>query len=176
MVTLQKFSYRYAEEILNSKLERKKELDTILLDTSICHSSLSRKQLNKALEDRFINKGWISQPKLFDVDEESGNNKKDMTSSRMDFIKDRIGVEVSFTHASYMGIDLLKLQVASYSNLNKIDVGVLIVTTKRFQKEVENKEKGVIWEGSLTFEKVLKYLPYFKSAIHVPIYVIGVDI
>ena len=26
------------------------------------------------------------------------------------------------------------------------------------------------------FEKVEKYLPYFKSAIQVPIYVIGIDV
>lgn len=32
------------------------------------------------------------------------------------------------------------------------------------------------WEGSLTFEKVAKYLPHFKSAIQVPIYVIGIDL
>ncbi|MFQ9681845.1 MAG: BglII/BstYI family type II restriction endonuclease [Ruthenibacterium lactatiformans] len=35
---------------------------------------------------------------------------------------------------------------------------------------------GHNWEGSLNFEKVEKYLPYFKSAIQVPIYVIGIDV
>ena len=30
-------------------------------------------------------------------------------------------------------------------------------------------------EGSLTFEKVVRYLPHFKSAIQLPIYVIGID-
>jgi hypothetical protein len=32
------------------------------------------------------------------------------------------------------------------------------------------------WDGSLTFEKVKRYLPHFKSAIQVPIYVIGIDV
>jgi len=32
------------------------------------------------------------------------------------------------------------------------------------------------WEGSLTFEKVKKYLPHLKSAIQVPIYLIGIDL
>jgi len=31
------------------------------------------------------------------------------------------------------------------------------------------------WEGSLSYEKVVKYLPYFKSAIQLPIYVLGID-
>jgi hypothetical protein len=31
------------------------------------------------------------------------------------------------------------------------------------------------WKGSLSFEKVIRYLPHFKSAIQLPIYVIGID-
>jgi len=92
----------------------------------------------------------------------------------MDFLKDRIGVEVEFGHSSFIGIDLLKFQVASYSGLDKIDVGVYIVTTKSFQNRMKN-EIGLKWEGSLSFEKVIRYLPHFKSAIQVPIFVIGID-
>ena len=36
--------------------------------------------------------------------------------------------------------------------------------------------KDVKWNGSLPFEKVVKYLPHVKSAIQIPIYVIGIDI
>jgi hypothetical protein len=32
------------------------------------------------------------------------------------------------------------------------------------------------WDESLSFEKVVKYLPHFKSAIQVPIYAIGIDL
>ncbi len=32
------------------------------------------------------------------------------------------------------------------------------------------------WEGSLTFRKVNRYLPHFKSAIQVTILVIGLDL
>lgn len=64
--------------------------------------------------------------------------------------------------------------MASYSGLDKIDVGVYIVTTKDFQEHVKDKY-GKNWEGSLTFEKVERYLPRFKSAMQVPIYVVGID-
>ena len=37
-------------------------------------------------------------------------------------------------------------------------------------------EYGQKWNGSLTFEKVQRYLPHFKSAIQVPIFVIGIDL
>ena len=93
----------------------------------------------------------------------------------MDFQKDRIGIEVGFTHSSFIGIDLLKFQVASYSVMDNIDVGVYIVTTKEFQKKMKT-DFGKDWSGSLSFEKVTKYLPHFKSAIQVPIYVIGIDL
>jgi hypothetical protein len=95
--------------------------------------------------------------------------------AKMDFLKGRVGIEVGFRHASFIGIDLLKFQVSSYSALDKIDVGVYVVTTSRFQKMMtaDIKQK---WEGSLTFEKVKRYLPHFKSAIQVPIYVLGIDL
>ena len=95
-------------------------------------------------------------------------------AAKMDFLKDRIGIEVGFGHASFIGIDLLKFQVASYSGLDRIDMGVYIVTTADFQKRMLN-EFDQHWVGSLSFEKVVKYLPYFKSAIQVPIFVMGIE-
>jgi len=99
----------------------------------------------------------------------------DDPAAKMDFLKERVGIEVGFGHASFMGIDLLKFQVSSYSGLNQIDVGVYVTTTRRFQRHmtVEHAQK---WDGSLTFEKVKRYLPHFKSAIQVPIYLLGIDL
>ena len=77
--------------------------------------------------------------------------------------------------ASFIRIDLLKFQVSSYSSLDKIDVGVYIVTTRNFQKHMKT-DHNQNWEGSLSYEKVVRYLPHFKSAIQVPIYVIGIDV
>ena len=93
----------------------------------------------------------------------------------MDFLKERIGIEVGFGHASFLGIDLLKFQVSSYSGLDKIDLGIYVVTTRNFQRQM-NANHHQNWEGSLTFEKVCRYLPHFKSAIQVPIYVVGIDL
>lgn len=166
-VRLQKFSYRFAEQVLNSKLALKQEIEDILLDSSINLHDLSRPNFNKILVEKFTSKGWTSQPPVFD---EQGD-----PSAKMDFLKERIGIEVGFGHASFIGIDLLKFQVASYSGLDKIDTGVYIVTTKNFQKHMQ-KEHKQNWEGSLSFEKVVRYLPHFKSAIQVPIYVVGIDL
>lgn len=85
-INLQKYSFRFAEQVLNSKLALKQEIEDILLDSSMELHSLSRPRFNKVLENLFIQK------------------------------------------------------------------------------------------GSLLFEKVKKYLPNFKSAIQVPIYVIGINL
>ncbi|MBC8402657.1 MAG: restriction endonuclease, partial [Candidatus Marinimicrobia bacterium] len=130
-------------------------------------TKLSRPNFNAKLDEIFAEKGWETQPTVF---EEVGD-----PSARMDFRKDRVGIEVEFGHSSFIGIDLLKFQVSSYSGLDRIDVGAYIVTTKRFQK-IQKKEFKNNWEGSLSYEKVIRYLPHFKSAIQVPIYVIGLDL
>jgi len=164
---LQRFSYRFAEQVLNSKLVIKQEIEDLLAHPSIDISTLSRPQFNEVLKNLFVDKGWNSQPPVFD---EPGD-----PSAKMDFLKERIGIEVAFGHASFIGIDLLKFQVASYSGLDKIDAGVYVVTTRNFQRTMKQKHNQN-WEGSLTFEKVARYLPHFKSAVQVPIYVLGIDL
>ena len=160
------YSYRFADEVLNGKLSVKKEIEAVIASQSGMVNTLSRPHFNEVLKKSFIEKGWEDQPAVFD---EQGD-----PSARMDFLKDRIGVEVEFGHASFLGIDLLKFQVASYSGIDKIDVGVYITTTREFQRRMK-LDFNLNWDGSLTFEKVARYLPHFKSAIQVPIYVIGID-
>ncbi len=161
------YSYRFADEVLNAKLSTKKEIEEILDARSLDPRVLSRPHFNELLRTAFISKGWEDQPTVFD---EQGD-----PSARMDFLKDRVGIEVEFGHSSFLGIDLLKFQVSSYSGINKIDIGVYITTTKDFQKWMKT-EFNQNWEGSLTYEKVVRYLPHLKSAIQLPVYVIGIDV
>jgi hypothetical protein len=161
------FSFRFAEEVLNSKLVLKQEVHNILTSLNPNLNTLSRPIFNDILLSSFTSKGWQSQPLVFD---EPGD-----PSAKMDFLKERIGIEVEFGHSSFLGIDLLKFQVCSYSSLNKIDVAIYIVTTRDFQNTMKSKYSQN-WEGSLTFEKVTRYLPHFKSAIQVPVYVIGIEV
>lgn len=164
---LEKYSYRFAEQILNANLAIKQEIESTLLDPQIQIPTLSRPQFNAVLRHAFVAKGWEDQPNVFDESDDPG--------ARMDFLKSRVGIEVGFGHASFIGIDLLKFQTASYSALNKIDVGVYIVTTRSCQATLK-RSCSQNWEGSLTYEKVVRYLPHFKSAIQVPILVLGIDL
>ncbi|MFZ7137850.1 MAG: BglII/BstYI family type II restriction endonuclease [archaeon] len=158
------FSYRFAEQVLNSKLSTKKEIEDVIF--SIAPEGYSRPDLNKIFESAFSLKGWETQPPVF--------NENPNFTAKIDFSKDRVGIEVAFSHSSFIGIDLLKFQSLSYSHLDRIDVGVYITVTKQYKKKLE-KEYNKKWQGSLTFEKVHKYLPQFRSAIQVPIFVYGIE-
>ena len=57
----------------------------------------------------------------------------------MDFLKERVGNEVEFGHSSFIGNDLLKFQIGSYSELDKIDVGVYVVATKNFRRQMSSQ-------------------------------------
>jgi hypothetical protein len=164
---LQHFSYRFAEQVLNSKLALKQEIEELLSREIPNIRVLSRPAFNKLLDERFTARGWMRQPPVF--------HEADDPGAKMDFLKERVGIEVGFGHSSFLGIDLLKFQVSSYSALDKIDVGVYIVTTAEFQRTMKS-QCNQNWEGSLTFQKVVRYLPHFKSAIQVPIFVIGLEL
>ena len=170
------WSYRYAEQILNSKLTTKKEIEEIIrsvkLEDAINAAPKTlgaekvskglRPQLNILFDNEFRKRNWERQSKVF--------GDKEELESKIDFLKDRVGIEVAFTHRSYLGIDLLKFQTMSYSYLDSIDVGVYLVMTNVL---MEKYPKAL--NGSLTFDRVKTYLPHFKSAIQVPIYVYGLE-
>jgi len=160
------WSYRFAEQIFNSKFSTKKEIESIIESITLTPEGLSRPRLNDTFRKEFLKREWEEQPRMFDKVKEA--------FARIDFLKDRIGVEVAFSHESFIGIDLLKFQTLSYSYLNKIDLGVYVAVTRDFRRVLIKKYKQK-WTGSSTFEKVCKYLPHFRSAIQVPIFVIGLE-
>lgn len=166
-IVLRTYSYRFAEQVLNANLSIRQEIEAILKDVSLPIPELSRPRFNQELDRRFVEKGWQPQPLVF------GEPGEPM--AKMDFLKGRVGIEVEFGHSSFLGIDLLKMQIGSYSGLDKIDIGIYVVTTSAFQQRM-TADFSANWEGSLKFEKVIRYLPYFKSAIQVPIFVYGIDI
>ncbi len=158
------WSYRFAEEILNSRLSQKHEVIDVIENIPLPPEEMSRPNLNQAFKDCFEEKGWESEVEVFAPEDEP--------AAKIDFMKNRIGVEVAFGHSSFLGIDLLKLQTLSYSYRNNIDVGIYIVTTKRFQQMMKSKY-GQNWVGSLRYRKVGRYLPHFRNSIDVPVWVIG---
>ena len=81
-INLQKYSFRFAEQVLNSKLALKQEIEAILLDPSIELHSLNRPHFNKVLENLFKQKSWETQPKVF--------NENQDPSAKFDFLKEML--------------------------------------------------------------------------------------
>jgi restriction endonuclease BglII len=125
------FVYRFAEQGLNGTVSIEQEVDEALTHPSIYSPTLSRSEFNKVLRDKFIGKGWEDQPDVF--------QGKGEPSARMDFLKERVGIEVGFGHAGFIGIDLLKFYVSSYSALDQIGIGIFVTTTKSFQKKIRTE-------------------------------------
>lgn len=84
---LKRYSYRFAEQVLNARLSTKEEIERVLTDPTINVPSLSRPQFNRLLNASFASKGWQTQPPVFPA--------ADDPSAKMDFLKDRVGVEVA---------------------------------------------------------------------------------
>jgi len=67
IIRLQSFSYRFAEQVLNSKLALKQEIEGILRDSSENLASLSRPNFNKLLDEKFTAKGWVLKNTLINL-------------------------------------------------------------------------------------------------------------
>ncbi len=74
--------------------------------------------------------GWASQPQLF--------RSADLRKWTMDFLKDGIGVEVSFNHAEAIPWQFTRLNIAGEServiDSSRVDVGVVICASPSFKK------------------------------------------
>jgi hypothetical protein len=86
-ICLQTFSFQFAEQVLNSKLAIKQEIESVLADSRIDVIQLSRPRVNELLGETFPAKSWERQPAVFD--------ESDDPSAKMDFVKERVGIEVA---------------------------------------------------------------------------------
>jgi len=166
LMQFETWSYRFADQVLNSKLALKNELESVIHGVQLPTRTYLRPELNRRFEKLFLDRGWQRQPRVFE--DEDVEAEQTVPFTRIDFLKERVGIEVAFSHESFIGLDVLKFQTLSYANLDKIDLGVYICATHALHKAT-----GKAFKGSILFEKVQRYLPHFKSAIQVPIWLVG---
>ena len=91
----------------------------------------------------------------------------------MDFLKDRVGVEVSFNHAEAIPWQFTRLNVAGESERvipeSRIDVGVVITATRSL-KAWARMDSTV---G--TFDRFESWLREMKPILPIPILLVGLD-
>lgn len=130
------------------------------------------KSLNQAFKKEFLSKGWVPKkvpcqyPNRFYI---AGYNPPQPLRSayrEMDFVKDRVGVEVQFGKYAFMVYNVAA-KMTIFHKLDYIDIGVEIVPVKELQTEMST--------GVSYFEQLVWDLEHRGIAnIDIPVLVLGI--
>ena len=134
------------------------------------------KSLNDAIAGEFISKGWQNKKRVNCrystkyyrqgyIPKEGGSRN---AYREMDFLKDRVGVEVQFGKYSFMVYNVCA-KMTIFHNLGYIDVGIEVVPVKSFAKEMSS--------GVSYFEQFVWDLEHRGVAdIDIPVLILGIDV
>jgi hypothetical protein len=172
------YAHRFADIILNSDYELRKEIDEVIRSIDFVNvedryekENLERRKLSKKLlkgkqsiinamfKEEFTKRDWDSEFPIFN---DPDNDLK------IDFWKRAVGVDVAFVHRSFIGGDLLRLQAGAEVK-NVIKIGVYICPTHNFAKVVSPKDGP----SMVNYERSRWYLKNFYAVLTVPILLIG---
>jgi hypothetical protein len=132
------------------------------------------KLLNSAFREQFSQRGWIKHrvaceyPTEYYTEEYQVEARKPRKGAfrEMDFVKERLGVEVQFGKYAFMVYNVAA-KMTIFKNLNIIDVGIEIVPIKRFADEMST--------GVSYFEQFVWDLEHRGvSNIDIPVLILGV--
>ena len=120
--------------------------------------------INKLFKDRLVLRHWKTEPVLFPADEGLGEWK-------MDFLKDKIGVEVSFNHAEAIAWTFTRVTLAGESTEvikgSQIEVAVAIYATQ------ELKKWGKMDSAVGPYERAKLWLTKMRPVKPIPILLVG---
>ena len=128
------------------------------------------KAINFLLQDRLKSLNWNTESPIFKEEEYTKNNK---SYWRLDFVKNKISVEVAFNHQEAVAHNLIKPVLAS--ELNHVEkaiqtnLGVIITATDALKKS------GNFDTAIGTFEKFVSFLRPYNNFITVPLIIIGLE-
>jgi len=152
-----KHNFRFAEEILNSKIALKTEIENIINGLKIDPLGKGERSPHKTIKRAFLDRSWSDEQRI---------SKR--SKMRFDLYKERIGMEIETSHIIHTYKDFLKFLVAF--NDGNIDVGVEVVYDDSFVK------KHGLGYDKPTIGKVRNDLEtLFRPIIPIPIYIIGLE-
>ena len=133
----------------------------------------SPKSLNKAFKKAFFAKGWqavrvpCTYPTTHYLEDYKARDLNRGAFREMDFVKDRLGIEVQFGKYAFMVYNVCA-KMTIFHNLGFIDHGVEIVPVKAFADEMSS--------GVSYFEQFIWDLESRGVAdIDIPVMILGID-
>jgi hypothetical protein len=133
----------------------------------------SPRALNKAFNDFLLPEGWVKHrekcdyPKIYYSNDYEPSALRSGAFREMDFVKNRLGVEVQFGKYAFMVYNVCA-KMTIFHNLGIIDEGVEIVPVKAFADQMST--------GVSYFEQFVWDLEHRGVAdIDIPIMILGID-
>jgi hypothetical protein len=174
-------SFRLAGEILSHRKEWK-EFEKVLNDLSakdvlsiyeeICGAGKrppagGQIPLNEYFRRKLIPLNWKKEPKLFN------DPTGELRGWKMDFLKNKIGVEITFNHAEAIPWIFSRLNIAGESERvqpsSKIEVGIAVFATESM-KRWSKMDNAVS-----TFELASAWLREMKPILPIPLLLVGLE-
>lgn len=129
--------------------------------------------LNKAIKSPLFEQGWINRrvvchyPTQYYTPEYAAAVTESIGFRDMDFLKERLGVEVQFGKYSFMVYNVAA-KMTIFRNLGFIDTGIEIVPVKRFALQMSS---GVSYFEQFTWDLEQRGI----ADIDVPVLILGID-
>jgi hypothetical protein len=129
--------------------------------------------LNAAIKAQMVAKGWVNRRVecIYSSEYYTDSYKKQVTENvgfrDMDFVKEKLGVEVQFGKYSFMVYNVAA-KMTIFRNLGFIDTGVEVVPVKQFALQMSS---GVSYFEQFTWDLEQRGV----SNIDVPVLILGID-
>jgi hypothetical protein len=155
---------------VNSEEHRVKESKEKTMMGQLLYSPVS---LNKAIKTPLFNKGWVNRrvecqySTQYYTPEYAATVTENIGFRDMDFLKEKLGIEVQFGKYSFMVYNVAA-KMTIFRNLGFIDTGIEVVPVKRFALQMSS--------GVSYFEQFVWDLEQRGVAdIDVPVLILGID-
>jgi hypothetical protein len=131
------------------------------------------KSLNSAFKKQFVKLGWRRQrvtceyPTQYYVADYKPSKSTRVAYREMDFIKEKLGIEVQFGKYAFMVYNVCA-KMTIFKNLGYIDSGIEIVPTKKFASQMST---GVSYFEQFVWDLEKRGI----SDIDIPVLILGID-
>jgi Restriction endonuclease BglII len=155
-VQYETFSYRHAEEIINARLNIRREILDVLDTVEETNVAIGKDSLTPRLVNAFVRRGWEKEVLVME---------NQPHEQRFDLLKERVAIEIEFSRYEFLSRDYLRF-LAVY-NTDKIDIDILITTSRSGLSRIKHKAVAPY------VDRVKADLAWLRGTITVPIWVIG---